>query len=1090
MLERVLFGGRGKNSAARADDVDDSAGDRAPPLAALRGAGDCAPPMECAGQRLKVQPEHAGAAGRKQAHRPAARWQIPLGVARGELVLVSQRGLGRGAELGRGPAAARLFGLFSASGVSADARRLGLTVRVREALYVCARGGTAREYRDAIRRAALAGVAVGTKYNHHSFMDLVEHLSVVCCRDLLANQLCQLLPGLGIPSDLALVWDGVSIGGAMWSRQETFCVLGVGFCDTAGRIHYRLVATPSENLQKAGPAQVDLVVASLQDHPAGLSRAVLRQRLSIVGGDGAIVGGGVDAKHSSTKAAELFWENIMGAAGGPPCTEWDLFHRVDAALSLVMRNHAAIAEVLDVGRSLGALFGTGDGRVLFRSTQKAIGSSQRVLPDQGGTRKIVAVAGSVDYIVTNLPALIASMHARLGLARSRKTAQSVGSLVDMGRRLSALNFVAFALAAADVLQRHIVPLALVAQQNDIGALSVWRRTASCQASLGEALATLSVIEDWWFVTALVGCMVSVADMARLWAALLISPLGRSFPRLVGATHHALWKQTYHGCTLHVDQAAAELDVRTLTLSPRCQCSSMRTRRSHGPRRALITLHGRRGPVAVRVPEWVAHSSLGAGFGVADVREGRGPRDVLPRYVRWAETAPPRELQGERRFCTAPAPCRCQVPPSLPNRLRALRQASRSCSAFLQSLRAALEDFSGARGASDHMLALGRDAALALNWGDLTSKPPTREQHLAFLRLARALKPALQRTLWPSTDVFPHVCCEWPAERGQNGWFQQFRELAQRLRRTARDPRCSWWRVEKWLVQPVIRTHVEASVGRLLAVAGAWQQPAARARLPAHRRVRWSAERFCWRCGGPDHVWRCPAAFLGKRRRIGWLGIRSALAGRAFPAQRLHVPRGRRQLGQLDCPGALARKGGHSHRGEAGVGRRCAGGGAGDLAGPLRPRGRWRPLLPRRPPYPPRSPSPRGGKLLRALGFHHPPALGRPERVASETNRGAAFNARLWPREDLFRVGGHGGGDHRLSEQAGNGPVRARPQAAGRLANGPASCRLAGSVPACPPGIPVHSAARCRRSAAVLAAIAARSGGSAGEGQACWGHCRL
>ena len=718
----------------------------------------------------------------------------------------------------------------AASGVSADARRLGLTVRVREALYVCARGGTAREYQDAIRRAALAGVAVGTKYNHHSFMDLVEHLSVVCCRDLLANQLCQLLPGLGIPSDLALVWDGVSIGGAMWSRQETFCVLGVGFCDTAGRIHYRLVATPSENLQKAGPAQVDLVVASLQDHPAGLSRAVLRQRLSIVGGDGAIVGGGVDAKHSSTKAAELFWENIMGAAGGPPCTEWDLFHRVDAALSLVMRNHAAIAEVLDVGRSLGALFGTGDGRVLFRSTQKAIGSSQRVLPDQGGTRKIVAVAGSVDYIVTNLPALIASMHARLGLARSRKTAQSVGSLVDMGRRLSALNFVAFALAAADVLQRHIVPLALVAQRNDIGALSVWRRTASCQASLGEALATLSVIEDWWFVTALVGCMVSVADMARLWTALLISPLGRSFPRLVGATHHALWKQTYHRCSLHVDQAAAELDVRTLTLSPRCQCSSMRTRRSHGPRRALITLHGRRGPVAVRVPEWVAHSSLGAGFGVADVREGRGPRDVLPRYVRWAETAPPRELQGERRFCTAPAPCRCQVPPSLPNRLRALRQASRSCSAFLQSLRAALEDFSGARGASDHMLALGRDAALALNWGDLTSKPPTREQHLAFLRLARALKPALQRTLWPSTDVFPHVCCEWPAERGQNGWFQQFRELAQRLRRTARDPRCSWWRVEKWLVQPVIRTHVEASVGRLLAVAGAWQQPAARARV--------------------------------------------------------------------------------------------------------------------------------------------------------------------------------------------------------------------------------------------------------------------
>ena len=136
------------------------------------------------------------------------------------------------------------------------------------------------------------------------------------------------------------------------------------------------------------------------------------------GGDGAITGGGVEAKHSSTKAAELLWTNVMGDAGGPPCTEWDLFHRVDAALSQVMRAHAAIEEVMDVARTLGALFGTGGGRVLYRSTQKAIGSSQRVMPDQGGTRKIVAIAMSLDYVVQNLPAVTAAMHARLGLARA------------------------------------------------------------------------------------------------------------------------------------------------------------------------------------------------------------------------------------------------------------------------------------------------------------------------------------------------------------------------------------------------------------------------------------------------------------------------------------------------------------------------------------------------------------------------------------------------------------------------------------------------------------------------------------------------
>ena len=82
-----------------------------------------------------------------------------------------------------------------------------------------------------------------------------------------------------------------------------------------------------------------------------------------------------------------------------------MFHRVDAALSQVMRAHAAIEEVTDVARTLGALFGTGDGRVVYRSTQKAIGASQRVMPEQGGTRKIVAIALSLEYVVQNLLAV-------------------------------------------------------------------------------------------------------------------------------------------------------------------------------------------------------------------------------------------------------------------------------------------------------------------------------------------------------------------------------------------------------------------------------------------------------------------------------------------------------------------------------------------------------------------------------------------------------------------------------------------------------------------------------------------------------------
>ena len=162
------------------------------------------------------------------------------------------------------------------------------------------------------------------------------HLAAECCRELDGSDLSALIPALGIPPDLSLIWDGVSIGGTMWSRGETMCIIGVGFCESSGHIQHRLLATPSENLQKTGLAQVDLVLGSLRSHPAKLSQAVLRSRLSVIGGDGAVCIGGAEHWHQSTSAAEKLWSAVVSDAPDTPCTEWDLFHRMDAALSSTM----------------------------------------------------------------------------------------------------------------------------------------------------------------------------------------------------------------------------------------------------------------------------------------------------------------------------------------------------------------------------------------------------------------------------------------------------------------------------------------------------------------------------------------------------------------------------------------------------------------------------------------------------------------------------------------------------------------------------------------------------------------------------------
>ena len=145
----------------------------------------------------------------------------------------------------------------------------------------------------------------------------------------------------------------------------------------------------------------------------------------------------------------------------------------------------------------------------------------------------------------------------------------------------------------------------------------------------------------------------------------------------------------------------------------------------------------------------------------------------------------------------------------------MRQASRCCQDFLHNLQHKLDEFMGRRGVNDHMLALGKEAALALNWRKLVHRPPTREEYFAFFRLAALLRSVLQNTLWPHAMAFPYVQHSWPRDRGPNGWFQQFKLLVARVAE-ARSPgsQHKWTRTKLWVVHGVFRTCVDASLGQL------------------------------------------------------------------------------------------------------------------------------------------------------------------------------------------------------------------------------------------------------------------------------------
>ena len=70
------------------------------------------------------------------------------------------------------------------------------------------------------------GMHLGTKYLTSHFVENVEFLAAAAARARTADELSRPLASLGIPSDVALIFDGVSIGSSAFSRHETLYLIG------------------------------------------------------------------------------------------------------------------------------------------------------------------------------------------------------------------------------------------------------------------------------------------------------------------------------------------------------------------------------------------------------------------------------------------------------------------------------------------------------------------------------------------------------------------------------------------------------------------------------------------------------------------------------------------------------------------------------------------------------------------------------------------------------------------------------------------------------------------------------------------------
>ena len=248
-----------------------------------------------------------------------------------------------------------------------------------------------------MKRLQSHGLVLGEKYRSHHFVELVETHCVAALNALTAQSLDRLVPSLGIPADLVLLFDGVSIGARQFSRYESLLLIGVVILEEKGGGEWSeapyLLAAPSAGQMHTGPEQADLILRSLATHPAHLTLAKLEARLGLAGSDGASCAGGENSIHNSNSAAQILWAKLhpevdCSSRNAATSTDWDLFHRIDIAVGKAIEGTPAAISFFDVSRVLGSLFGVADGRVILRSTAEAIGERRYRVPDQGGTRKI------------------------------------------------------------------------------------------------------------------------------------------------------------------------------------------------------------------------------------------------------------------------------------------------------------------------------------------------------------------------------------------------------------------------------------------------------------------------------------------------------------------------------------------------------------------------------------------------------------------------------------------------------------------------------------------------------------------------------
>ena len=187
-----------------------------------------------------------------------------------------------------------------------------LRTLTRAALGVRHANGAQIEYVRQVARLKTEGVPVGDKYHTgHHYRDVVY----LATRALQRHQACDYrtpLGSLGIPSNYAVLFDSIPLGGVTAGGRHggvtVICLNAVS--SRTSRLHSKLVAWCQHKGGHSGAAIAADVFDALSAEPLEFSPREQQGMMSGIGGDGACVSGGPSRIKRGTGAAEHLWEIV------------------------------------------------------------------------------------------------------------------------------------------------------------------------------------------------------------------------------------------------------------------------------------------------------------------------------------------------------------------------------------------------------------------------------------------------------------------------------------------------------------------------------------------------------------------------------------------------------------------------------------------------------------------------------------------------------------------------------------------------------------------------------------------------------------